>query len=150
MYRLLSVVSLAIAAWTPASVRGDEAKFVVVGYLPEYRIADVAPEQFAPITDLVYFGIEPPADGCLSAAPVAPAVLQRLHQIKRVAKCRMLICVGGWNRSEGFPVLAKSDAARQRFIAGLLEYCQNNRFDGVDYDWEQIVDEIASFVVSIE
>ena len=133
-YRL-SFVALAIAL-CPMGTRADEPGFAVIGYLPEYRIANIAPERLAPITDLVYFGLEPPADGRLSDSPIVSSVLKKLQEIKRVAKCRVLISVGGWDRSKGFSALARTDATRQRFIAGLLAYCQNNKFDGIDYDWE--------------
>ncbi len=136
MNRITYLLTLAIASFASAGARADAAKFVVVGYLPDYRITGVAPERIAPVTDLVYFGLEPPADGRLPPSPVAPTTLQRLREIKRVANCRLLLCVGGWNRSGGFPTLTMSDAARRRFIAGLLEFCQKNDFDGVDYDWE--------------
>ena len=131
----------------PATARCAEARFAVIGYLPEYRIANVTPEQLEPITDLVYFGLTPPADGRLPNSPVKPSVLQKLHQIKRVAKCRLLLTIGGWNRSEGFAALAKNNTARQRFIAALLAYCRDNGFDGVDYDWEhpENADELAAF-----
>ncbi len=145
--KLTCIAALTIAFFVPAGVNADPAKFAVVGYLPDYRIASVSSAEIAPVTDLVFFGLEPPADGRLPAAPVAPTVLQKLHKIKRVAGCRLLISIGGWNRSEGFATLAKNPAARQRFISGLLEYCHNNQFDGVDYDWEhpKDADQIRSY-----
>jgi len=136
MNQITRNVTLAIASFVLTSVNADETNFAVVGYLPEYRIASVAAAEIAPVTDLVFFGLEPPADGRLPVSPVDPTVLRKLHEIKRVAECRLLICIGGWNRSEGFPALAENADARQRFIAGLVEYCQNSDFDGVDYDWE--------------
>ena len=96
-------VTFAVAAWLPASTRADEATFAVIGYLPDYQVADVVPERLAPITDLVYFGLEPPADGRLSDSPVKRSVLRKLRQIKRVAGCRLAISVGGWNRSRSTP-----------------------------------------------
>jgi chitinase len=120
----------------PARVNADAAKFAVVGYLPDYRIASMTSAELGPVTDLVFFGLEPPADGRFPATPVDSAVLRKLHEIKRVAGCRLLICIGGWNRSEGFAALAENPVSRQRFISGLIEYCHNSEFDGVDYDWE--------------
>ena len=48
----------------------EQGGFVVAGYLPEYRVAGVSPERLAPITDLIYFGLTPPADGRLARSPV--------------------------------------------------------------------------------
>ena len=127
------VLAMALVA---ASVNADAKPFAVVGYLPEYRIASVTAAQVGPVTDLVFFGIEPPADGRLPNSVVARATLRKLHDLKRLRKCKLLVCIGGWNRSAGFPALARDGACRKRLIAGLIDYCQNNQFDGVDYDWE--------------
>ena len=140
MNRITRILILAIAPFA-ASVKAEAADFAVVGYLPDYRIDSVTATQIRPVTDLVFFGLEPPADGRLPDSPVDPAVLRKLHNIKRLARCKLLICIGGWNRSEGFPALAKDAATRQRFISELVEYCQNNDFDGVDYDWEHPKDD---------
>ena len=118
------------------SARADESGFAVTGYLPDYRVANVVTDRFSIITDLVYFGIQPPADGRLPASPVDASVLRKLKAIKVDANCKLLLCVGGWERSDGFPALAMSESARQRFVSSLLSYCRKNGFDGVDYDWE--------------
>ena len=135
MNRITCALVLAIASFAPGGT-AEAADFVVVGYLPGYRVESVTAAGIGPVTDLVFFGLEPPADGRLPDSPVPPAVLRKLHEIKRQAKCRLLFCIGGWNRSKGFPPLAGNAAARQRFIQALLEYCQDNDLDGIDYDWE--------------
>jgi hypothetical protein len=76
-YRL-TIVALAMVL-CPISTRADEPRFAVIGYLPEYRIANIAPERLAPITDLVYFGLKPPADGRLTDSPIMPSVLKKLQ-----------------------------------------------------------------------
>ncbi|MCA9266600.1 MAG: glycoside hydrolase family 18 protein, partial [Planctomycetales bacterium] len=130
------LLTLAAAICAPRGAAAVERQFVVVGYLPEYRVAEVAAGKLAPVTDLVYFGLAPPADGRIPSPPVAPQTLRKLHEIKRTANCRLLLCVGGWNRSAGFAQLVQSEAARRRFIAGLTEICRGSEFDGVDFDWE--------------
>ncbi|MBI22764.1 MAG: hypothetical protein CMN05_04110 [Roseibacillus sp.] len=111
-------------------------QFVVAGYLPHYRVTEVVPESLKPLTDLIYFGLTPPADGRLAGTPVDPAVLKKLHEIKRVTGCRLLLCVGGWNRSQGFVALGPREKLRKQLVAELLAFCRNNGFDGVDFDWE--------------
>ena len=138
----LFIVIFTTALSMPTNTLADKTPFAVIGYLPEYRIAAVSAQYCTPITDLIYFGLTPPADGKLPDTPIPPATLQKLHQIKRAAKCRLLVSIGGWNRSAGFPSLATDDTVRQRFVAELLTYCRNNSFDGVDYDWEHPKDKI--------
>ncbi|TWU04910.1 glycoside hydrolase family 18 protein [Stieleria varia] len=136
MRPLLTFLSLAVGWFLSSAARGDDTDFVIVGYLPDYRVASIDPERLKPLTDLVYFSLRPTADGGLDGQNIPPATLKTLHEIKRIAKCRLLICVGGWERSDGFAEMAKSDEARRRFVAELRLFCQRNDFDGVDYDWE--------------
>ncbi len=131
------VTALILSVSLLSAVADDgQGQFVVAGYLPHYRVTQVAPESLKPLTDLIYFGLTPPADGRLAEAPVAPAVLEKLQEIKRITGCRLLLCVGGWNRSEGFAALASRANLRKQLVTELLDFCQNNRFDGIDFDWE--------------
>ncbi|MFN0198638.1 MAG: glycoside hydrolase family 18 protein, partial [Planctomycetaceae bacterium] len=143
MVRCPSFVLTLIIIFLGGNFRADaaEREFVVVGYLPDYRIESCSPEQFAGVTDLVYFSLRPDANGHLPEAAVSEAVLQKLYAIKRLHKCRLLITVGGWDRSEGFPSIAKNQKTRAPFIAELLTFCRTHKFDGVDFDWEHPKDE---------
>jgi GH18 family chitinase len=67
---------------------------------------------------------------------MAPPVLEKLQLIKARHKTRILVSVGGWERSQGFAPLAQSATARQRFTANLTRFCVDHRFDGADIDWE--------------
>jgi len=120
----------------PGVLGTRESSFSIVGYLPEYRVETVSPEKLIPITDLIYFGIKPPANGHLPVTPVKKSILRKLHEIKHITKCRLLICVGGWGRSTGFPALAGNKDFRKQFISNMSGYCRANGFDGIDYDWE--------------
>lgn len=130
-----------------ASIAAEETRFAVVGYLPEYRVRSVQAEHLKPVTDLIYFGIQPPADGQLAGTPVTDETLAKLKQIQRIASCRLFLCVGGWNKSQGFAALTKNRQTRTRFIMGLRDYCERAGFDGIDYDWEhpKNADEIANY-----
>ena len=130
-----------------ASIAADENRFAVVGYLPEYQIRSVQAEHLKPVTDLIYFGIHPPADGHLARTPVTDEALAKLKQIQHIASCRLFLCVGGWNKSQGFATLTKNRQTRTRFIMGLRDYCKRAGFDGIDYDWEhpKNADEIANY-----
>jgi GH18 family chitinase len=119
-------------------LRADESdtKMAVVGYLPEYRVDQVSSEALKPLTDLVYFGLNLPEDGRLQDTVVAPGVLKKLNEIKKTADCRLLVSVGGWGRSAGFPTLAANEKLRREFVKDLFAYCRKNGFAGVDLDWE--------------
>ena len=67
---LILAVSFPAAGHAGAGNRQDQ--FVVAGYLPHYRVAQVAPESLKPLTDLIYFGLTPPVDGRLAEAPITP------------------------------------------------------------------------------
>jgi chitinase len=109
---------------------------VVVGYLPEYRLDAWSPDRIGPVTDLVYFGIVPGADGSSGTARIPEATLAKLKQAKTKSGCRLILCAGGWNRSAGFAPMTADPAIRAKFIAEMLQFCEAHGFDGVDYDWE--------------
>lgn len=51
---------------------------------------------------------------------------------------KVIMSVGGWGRSEGFPGMASSTENRQRFIDQVLDFCETDSYDGVDIDWEYV------------
>ncbi|NWK55035.1 glycoside hydrolase family 18 protein [Verrucomicrobiaceae bacterium N1E253] len=108
----------------------------VIGYLPEYRVATIQPSQVKGVTTLIYFGIEPQADGEIPANTIKPETLKKLKSLQKSAQCQLLLCAGGWKRSKNFPVLAANPIAKKKFIQGLVQFCQTHGFNGIDYDWE--------------
>lgn len=116
--------------------RADHGRFAVVAHLPDYRLAEIAPAVADSVTDLIYFSIEPRATGELDADRLTPAALDKLRQLKRGRKINLLIAVGGWGRGQNFAPMATDTLARARFVQNLVELCEKNEFDGVDFDWE--------------
>ncbi len=138
------VLSPLIRAAEPARPPTDghgPPSFCVVGYLPDYRLASFNPEQARFLTDLIWFSAEPEPAGGLNHKGFRSDALAALRQLKERRKVRLLLCVGGWGHSRGFAALAASPLARQRFAAGLVEFCSTNRFDGADLDWEHPANE---------
>ena len=133
MFRAKSLLSLITGLITFATAQAD---FALVGYLPEYRVAKITPKQVQGVTDIIYFSLKPEADGKLASNVIKPDVLKKLQTLQSATKCKLLICVGGWGRSEHFPALAANPASRKRLISQMLAYCLKNGFDGIDYDWE--------------
>lgn len=112
------------------------AKISVVGYLPDYRISGIHAKQVKGVTDLIYFGIQPQANGQIPQGVIKTGVIKKLKSLQKEANCNLLICVGGWGRSEHFPALTADPASRKRLIANMLRFCIQHGFNGVDYDWE--------------
>lgn len=117
------------------------ARFHVVGYLPDYRAANIDPDVGKYLTDLVYFSAVPDPSGGVNFDSVKPESIQMLRKMKQRHHIAILVCIGGWERSAGFPQLAASSKARQRFVAAATRFCIDNDFDGIDIDWEHPADE---------
>ncbi|KAL3269272.1 hypothetical protein HHI36_008350 [Cryptolaemus montrouzieri] len=51
---------------------------------------------------------------------------------------KVLVAIGGWNDSAGdkYSKLVNNPAARRRFISHVIEFIEQNNFDGLDLDWE--------------
>jgi chitinase len=120
----------------PQARRRSDVKFHIVGYLPEYRIADFDLERAESLTDLVCFSAKADPAGDLNLGRLTPAHLQKLKLLKDNKDVALHLCVGGWERSEGFPRLAAAPKAREKFAESLVRFCLDNKFDGVDLDWE--------------
>jgi chitinase len=132
---LLSVLSALLISET-LNAQSPPSKFAVIGYLPEYRLNSIKPDAISGVTDLIYFGLVPNKNGRLAETPIPRATLIKLQSIKQQSECRLLLSVGGWDRSNGFAELTSSAATRQLFIHNLVQYCRQNGFHGIDYDWE--------------
>ncbi len=110
--------------------------FVVVGYVPDYRLAALDPAVGALVTDLIFFSIQPKPTGELDASRLTDKRLAKLVEMRKGRKNRLLVAVGGWGRSKGFAVVATDENARKLFVSNLTKFCLDNKFDGADFDWE--------------
>ena len=108
--------------------------FPVIGYLPDYR--EVNPEWGKYLTDIIYFSAEPRADGGLDTGRLDKTVLQKLREMQTNYGARILISIGGWERSDRFAAMAARARTRQRFVESLAEYIFTNKLNGADFDWE--------------
>ncbi len=110
--------------------------FHIAGYLPEYRVDGIGPEQVEGLTDLIVFSVSPRNDGSLDASAWPKRRLDKARKLSNGAKARLLLAVGGWGRSAGFASMAGKAQSRQRFVKELADLCGTNGFGGVVYDWE--------------
>ena len=130
-----AIAGLAFAVASPNAQETGKG-FRIAGYLPEYRVEGMAPSQVAGLTDLIVFSVVPRSDGSLDAKAWPRQRLDKARQLASKASARLLLAVGGWGRSAGFPGMAGNTQSRQRFVKELSNFCQANGFKGVVYDWE--------------
>lgn len=124
------------SAKAPSGVSREPTPFRVVGYLPDYRLATFDESAARLVSDLVVFSAEAKASGELDTRRLPSEQLRRLKQIKQRTRVGLILCIGGWDRSHGFAAMSASADARQRFVQEATRFCLDQRFDGVDLDWE--------------
>lgn len=112
------------------------APFRVVGYLPDYRADGFDPAAARRLTDLTLFSAEPTAAGGLDLSRLAKLPWDRLRAFKTEHRVRLLLAVGGWERSAHFPAVAMAADRRKAFAAEAARVCLDRQLDGLDLDWE--------------
>ncbi len=117
----------------PAVCTGTDA---VVGYYPcwvqhEYAEKDLDLDR---LTHVMHAFAYPLADGTIAhdANFLRPPLNARVHDAGKF----ILLSLGGWGNSEGFPPMAADSSTRKQFIQNTLNFCLTHNYDGVDLDWE--------------
>ena len=100
------------------------ADFLIDGYLPDYRVDTLDSSQAAGLTDLVLFSVEPRKDGSLDTGNWTAQRLAKSRAIASEVQSRLMLTIGGWNRSDGFTTMAENSLLRQRFLQYLLMFCE--------------------------
>jgi chitinase len=130
------------AAWAVGSqVVGAEppvasSPFRVVGYLPDYRMDDYNLTDAIGVTDLVAFSADPTELGEIDLTRLEKAPWARLREFKTRNRIRLILSVGGWERSAGFASASSTAERRERFADAAVRLCLEMRLDGLDLDWE--------------
>ncbi|WP_254513921.1 glycoside hydrolase family 18 protein [Anatilimnocola floriformis] len=136
---LLPILVLGLLAWElPAQEqpRPDAPGFRVAAYLPEYRAADFEPRLARLLTDLILFSVEPTETGEIQISRLKKFPLDQLRAWKTKERVRLILSIGGWERSKHFAVVATSPEKRQTFVKEVVKLCLDERLDGIDLDWE--------------
>jgi GH18 family chitinase len=111
-------------------------RFPVIAYIPEYRFDGLDIAVGERITELIAFSIEPRPNGELDTSRLGPGVFAKLRALKDRHGSRVLVALGGWERSRGFAPIATNAKARAVFASNLTRFCREHRLDGADIDWE--------------
>jgi GH18 family chitinase len=136
-----AVAALGLLAWQAAfnwsHATAPEPAFRTVGYLPDYRVGRADPAVLGrDFTDIILFSIEPTAEGGIDARRLNARGYGIVRRLKQAGVHRVLVAVGGWDRSGHFASVCADPLLRRKFVAGLRDYCVKHGLDGVDYDWE--------------
>lgn len=113
-----------------------EPAFTVGGYLPEYRVDAIGPEVGRQLNELFLFSIELRPDGTINETRWTERHWQSTATLRKTQSLRTIMCVGGWDRSDGFAAICQSAALRQKAGAALIEYCRRYQLAGINLDWE--------------
>ncbi|MGB0583160.1 MAG: glycoside hydrolase family 18 protein, partial [Limisphaerales bacterium] len=68
--------------------------------------------------------------------PLAAGHQAKVKGLRQSFRGRVLLTVGGWERSAGFAKVSETMATRKVLIDRLVGLCRQHRLDGIDYDWE--------------
>jgi GH18 family chitinase len=126
-------------AGVPAPFAADPiatTPFHIAGYLPDYRMAEFSPNAARGLTDLIVFSAEPRADGTINLDRLKATPWSELATYKTRERVRLIVCVGGWGRSDHFAAVAGAESKRETFAKSVVELCLAKRLDGLDVDWE--------------
>ena len=131
---------------------GGSKPLVFVGYVPDYRLHELDRLRARGFTDLVLFSLKPGADGALLDEFGLIARMGRL--VERPRPYRVLLALGGGQRSADFFAMARSEKSRTRFLDALMKVVTDHDLDGVDLDWEHVdshdeLDAYEDFVLAL-
>ncbi len=117
---------------------------VLAGYLPAWAVERTPEQSYSLVTDVLYFSIQPEADGKLNLKDIELPQLDELAKKKAKHGFRLLLCVGGWGRSEHFAKVAADQGLRRVFVGELVKFADQHKLDGIDLDWEHPENEAES------
>ncbi len=86
------------------------------------------------------FSAEPAADGGLDRSRLTAVPWAALRAFKTRERVRLVLCVGGWERSARLAAVAADPGRRAAFAKSSLRVCLGDRLDGIDIDWEHPAD----------
>lgn len=118
--------------------QSEKEVFKVVAYQKHNTIGQFNPKAYAYIDQLIYKLITPKRDGELKLLPSTIIDLNLLRKGKlEYRHVKLFIGIGGANKnSQYFSAMAATPTSRKKFIKNTIDFCLQNKLDGVDMDWE--------------
>ncbi len=110
----------------------------MIGYVPNWvNNPDI---DYANLTHAFFSFLKPSANGdVLEYTMEEEAALSLFLKQTKKNGCKRFISLGGGG-DEVFPIMAADPAARKKFIATVIAFCKERKFDGIDMDWELMDD----------
>jgi len=108
----------------------------VIGYLPHYRAGALDALPYEQLTDLIFFSVEPRADGSIDFSDAKSGILKKLTTLAKSKGVKVHVCVGGWGKSKHFSKMAADSVSRLAFVRNLVIFLKKHELDGADLDWE--------------
>lgn len=129
------------SCWLPVLVFGSITVGLfsqqrMVGYYPHWLRDRLPPEnlQGGLLSHVILAFAWPESDGSIQ---MFDGLLDTtLSNIVHTRGMQLLLAMGGWGLSDGFPSMAASTTARQTFVTNLATLCDTYDLDGIDLDWE--------------
>jgi chitinase len=108
----------------------------VVGFYPEWEQTGmpVGSIPWDKLTRLIYCFAIPNSNGTFNTSSLNNT--RQLVDSAHAHGVEIYFSIGGATGSEYFPVLAKNEESRTRFVKEVKQYLFENCLDGVDIDWE--------------
>ncbi len=129
---IVAAAALLVAAGSAAW--GNDIR--VGGYLPGYAARNIDFNVIEGIDELFLFSAQTEADGRLETSWLDAIPWDKLHPWAEKNGTRLILCVGGWERSEHFAAMASDAESRAAFVQASLAFCREHRLQGIDLDWE--------------
>ena len=118
-----------------------EPSYKIVGTFPWWQSEKVDSIEYSKLTDILYFHIIPNADGTLDTSQVNFDDLNKIRNNAHSAGINVLIVIGGWEASNGFPPIAKDPILRENFVKNVESFIIKHNLDGIDIDWETTINQ---------
>src|SRR5215469_5693955 len=119
----------------PARRDATAEHFRIVAYVAGWSMPPVIDAE--KLTHIIFaFARITPEGRVALAGPQLESALERLVALRKSKPhLKIIISVGGWT-ADGFSDAALTDASREVFAAGAVEFVRKYSLDGVDIDWE--------------
>ncbi len=106
----------------------------IVGYYPNWVYIPLRQIEFGNLTHIIQAFASVNSNGSISVPSGIPnsVLIQSAHSVNK----KVLICVGGAGNTSGFSTIVTDSALTANFINNITNFITQNKYDGVDIDWE--------------
>ncbi|MBN2411699.1 T9SS type A sorting domain-containing protein [candidate division KSB1 bacterium] len=109
---------------------------IVAGYYPSWLKAEFPAENINVdnLTHVLHSFVRPESDGSLNYD--SGFIYPQLNSFVSAAGKKIMVALGGWGGSDGFPAMAVNSQSRDNFVNNITKFCIEHNYDGIDIDWE--------------